>query len=124
MKKENFEESLKRLEEITEKLEKGELSLDESLKIFEEGIKLSRFCQKKLTEAEQKVEILKSTDVEDSQTEDPLIEDSLTENQSDDEENIIDMDIYQEDVKHQVKKKKKKSIEENDDESGKSLFEQ
>ncbi len=65
MKKMNFEESLKRLEEITERLESGELSLDESLKFFEEGVKLSRFCEQKLTETEQKVKILESTDTED-----------------------------------------------------------
>ena len=60
----DFEQSLLRLEEITQKLESGELSLDESLKIFEEGIKLSRLCEKKLTDADQKLEILKSTDFE------------------------------------------------------------
>ena len=64
-KKINFEESLKRLEEIAGKLEGGDLSLDESLKFFEEGIKLSRYCEKKLTEVEQKLEILKSTDIPD-----------------------------------------------------------
>ena len=61
----NFEESLVRLEEITAKLESNDLSLDESLKIFEEGIKLSRFCEKKLTDAEQKLEILKSLEIEE-----------------------------------------------------------
>jgi len=57
-KKENFEDALKRLEEIVEKLEEGDLSLDESLKLFEEGIEISRFCTKKLSEAEKKVEKL------------------------------------------------------------------
>ncbi len=57
-KKENFEHALKRLEEIVQKLEEGELSLDESLKLFEEGIEISRFCTKKLSEAEKKVEKL------------------------------------------------------------------
>ena len=56
--KENFEDALKRLEEIVRKLEEGELSLDESLKLFEEGIEISRFCTKKLSEAEKKVEKL------------------------------------------------------------------
>ena len=59
----NFEESLERLEEITAKLESQDISLEDSLKMFEEGIKLSRFCEKKLTEAEQKLEILKSEDI-------------------------------------------------------------
>jgi exodeoxyribonuclease VII small subunit len=58
VKKENFEHALKRLEEIVEKLEEGELSLDESLKLFEEGIEISRFCTRKLSEAEKKVEKL------------------------------------------------------------------
>ena len=57
-KKDNFENALKRLEEIVQKLEGGELSLDESLKLFEEGIELSRLCTKKLTEAEARVEKL------------------------------------------------------------------
>jgi exodeoxyribonuclease VII small subunit len=56
--KENFESALKRLEEIVQKLEEGNLSLDDSLKLFEEGIQLSRFCTKKLSEAEKKVEKL------------------------------------------------------------------
>jgi len=58
MAKESFEKALKRLEEIVNKLESGDLPLDESLKIFEEGVKLSRFCAKKLDEAERKVEVL------------------------------------------------------------------
>jgi len=57
-KKDNFENALKRLEEIVQKLEGGDLSLDESLKLFEEGIELSRLCTKKLTEAEARVEKL------------------------------------------------------------------
>lgn len=65
MKKYNFEESLKRLEEITDKLESDDLTLDESLKLFEEGVSLSRYCEKKLTEAEQKIEILKSSEIEE-----------------------------------------------------------
>jgi exodeoxyribonuclease VII small subunit len=54
----SFEDSLKRLEQIVQKLEEGELSLDESLKLFEEGIEISRACTKKLSEAEKKVEKL------------------------------------------------------------------
>jgi len=54
----NFESALKRLEEIVRGLESGETSLEESLKLFEEGIILSRHCNEKLTEARQKVEIL------------------------------------------------------------------
>jgi exodeoxyribonuclease VII small subunit len=54
----SFEESLKKLETIVEKLEKGDLSLEESLKLFEEGVGLSAVCKKELEEAEGKVEML------------------------------------------------------------------
>ena len=54
----DFETALKRLEEIVKKLENGELSLDSALQLFEEGIKLSRFCHTRLEEAERRVEIL------------------------------------------------------------------
>lgn len=53
-----FEKALSRLDTIVTELEAGELSLDDSLKIFEEGIKLSKTCLKMLDDAEQKVEIL------------------------------------------------------------------
>lgn len=53
-----FEKALERLEVIVTELERGELSLDDSLKIFEEGVKLSKTCLKMLDEAERKVEIL------------------------------------------------------------------
>lgn len=54
----DFERSLAELETIVDKLEHGELSLDESLKQFERGVQLTRACQSALKEAEQKVEIL------------------------------------------------------------------
>lgn len=53
-----FEEALNKLEKIVSKLEDGDISLEESLKLFEEGIRLSRFCNQKLEEAEKKIEIL------------------------------------------------------------------
>ena len=53
-----FEQAMTRLETIVSELERGDLPLDESLKIFEEGIKLSKSCLKMLDEAERKVEIL------------------------------------------------------------------
>ena len=53
-----FEDALVRLETIVEQLEKGELPMEESLKIFEEGVRLSKSCLKILEEAERKVEIL------------------------------------------------------------------
>jgi exodeoxyribonuclease VII small subunit len=53
-----FEEAMKRLEEIVQDLEGGNLSLEDSIKIFEEGMKLVRFCSQKLEETEQKVNLL------------------------------------------------------------------
>ncbi|RPG49171.1 MAG: exodeoxyribonuclease VII small subunit [Gammaproteobacteria bacterium TMED1] len=53
-----FETSLKRLEELVDEMENGELSLEASLKTFEEGIRLTRECQQALKEAEQKVSLL------------------------------------------------------------------
>ena len=55
---EKFETSLKKLEEIVRRLEGGALSLEDSLKMFEEGVKHSSYCAKKLDEAERRVEIL------------------------------------------------------------------
>jgi len=49
---------MQRLEQIVDDLEKGELDIDKSLEIFEEGIKMSRVCSKKLNEAEAKIEKL------------------------------------------------------------------
>ncbi len=53
-----FEDALEELSRIVEKLEQGNLSLDEAIKAFEEGMKLCKFCAKKLDEAEQKVAVL------------------------------------------------------------------
>ena len=55
---EKFETALKKLEEVVKKLEGGDLSLDDSLKAFEEGVKQAAFCSKKLNEAEKRVELL------------------------------------------------------------------
>ncbi len=54
----DFEKKLGRLEEIVAKMESGELALEDSLKLFEEGVKLSRECNEQLTQAEQKVKVL------------------------------------------------------------------
>jgi exodeoxyribonuclease VII small subunit len=54
----SFEAALKQLEELVQRLEKGELALEESLKLYEEGIRLSRYCHGKLEEAEGKLEQL------------------------------------------------------------------
>lgn len=64
MAKKTFEAALTRLEEITRELEEGNLSLEDSLKKFDEGIKLADFCNKKLSEAKAKVEILLQKDGE------------------------------------------------------------
>jgi exodeoxyribonuclease VII small subunit len=58
MAQKNFETSMKRLEEIVHNLEKGDLPLEDSLKVFEEGMDLIKFCSKKLEEVEQKVTML------------------------------------------------------------------
>lgn len=58
----DFEKRLSRLEEIVEKMETGELPLEDSLKLFEEGVKLSRECNSQLSEAEQKVKLLLGVD--------------------------------------------------------------
>jgi exodeoxyribonuclease VII small subunit len=55
MKEIKFEEALNKLEEIVDKLEVGDISLDDSLKVFEEGNDLVKLCLKKLNEAEQKI---------------------------------------------------------------------
>ena len=53
-----FEEALKKLEKIINELESGELSLDESLKIYQEGIELARTCNQKLDSAKKKIDLL------------------------------------------------------------------
>lgn len=53
-----FEATLEKLESIVEKMEQGDMSLEESLKAFEQGIQLTRSCQKALVEAEQQVKML------------------------------------------------------------------
>jgi len=55
---EKFENSLKKLEDAVNRLESGELLLDESRKVFEEGIKHAAICSRKLNEAEKRVELL------------------------------------------------------------------
>ena len=57
----NFEESLARLEEIVKALESGEKSLDDSMKLYEEGVRLVRLCSSELDGVEAKIKILKET---------------------------------------------------------------
>ena len=93
-KKIDFEQALKKLEEITEKLEKGNLTLDESLKFFEEGIRLSRFCEKKLSDVENRIKILQSTDIPEEEAKEEIKEEK------------------NQDKEEKKEKKKKKEIEE------------
>ena len=58
MKENKFEDAMRELEDIVKQLESGDLPLEESLKIFEKGVALSRFCFNKLEEAEKRVSIL------------------------------------------------------------------
>jgi exodeoxyribonuclease VII small subunit len=62
MTKKSFEDALDKLEQITKDLEEGDLSLEESLKHFDEGIKLAEYCNHKLSDAQKKVEILLKKD--------------------------------------------------------------
>ncbi len=57
-KKQTFETSLKELEKIVRRLEEGDLPLEDSLKLFEDGVKLSRECQERLNQAERRIEVL------------------------------------------------------------------
>jgi exodeoxyribonuclease VII small subunit len=54
----NFEEKLTSLEAVVERLERGDLSLDESVKLFEEGVKLSKACKQELEQAEGRIQLL------------------------------------------------------------------
>lgn len=61
----DFEASLKELEGLVERMERGDLTLEESLQSFERGIRLTRECQRALREAEQKVEVLLGSEGEE-----------------------------------------------------------
>ena len=106
-KKIDFEKALKKLEEITTKLENGNLSLDESLQLFEEGVKLSRVCEKKLLEAENKIIILQSIDnVEEFE-----------------KKEILNQSEIREEVNFEIKKDSELSIEEKNKKSKKKVNE-
>ncbi len=85
-KKQTFEANLQELERIVRNLENGDLALEESLKLFEDGVKLSRECQERLNQAERRIEILmrdgdgnpvlemiKSEDLRDEQKPEPKV---------------------------------------------------
>lgn len=65
-----FEDSMTELEGIVTKLEAGDITLDDSLKLFEQGIKLAKNCQKKLDDAEKKVKILTADETGNMKLED------------------------------------------------------
>jgi exodeoxyribonuclease VII small subunit len=71
LKVKDFESALKSLEDIVVQLEGGDLTLDRALELFEEGVKISRFCSSKLDEAERKVEVLTKT-TDGTLTEEPF----------------------------------------------------
>ena len=56
--KASFEDNIKKLDEIVKVLERGDLPLDDMIKLFEEGVKISKICKQTLDEAEQKVNVL------------------------------------------------------------------
>ena len=58
LKANEFEKAFQQLEKIVQRLESEELPLDDSLQLFEEGIRLSRFCNQKLEEVEKKIELI------------------------------------------------------------------
>jgi exodeoxyribonuclease VII small subunit len=58
MAKKNFEQSMKQLEQIVSELESGELTLEQAIKKFEEGMELSKFCSQKLEETERRITLL------------------------------------------------------------------
>ena len=64
----NFEEKIKKLEDVVNALEKGDMNLDESLTKFEEGMKLSKECNKMLEDAEKKITVLLEKDGEIEET--------------------------------------------------------
>lgn len=68
----DFETAVNRLEEITEQLESGEVTLEESMALYTEGMEIAAFCNKKLAEAEKKIKVIKEQNLE-------LIEESFEE---------------------------------------------
>ena len=97
-----FEKALERLEKIVEELEEGNVSLEDALKKYEEGVKLSAVCQKRLSQAEKKIEILTRSldgtqkreafdpeEAEFSETEKPARKPRASKKSEDDEDLLI-----------------------------------
>jgi exodeoxyribonuclease VII small subunit len=81
----SFEAAIKRLTEIVQALERGELPLEESLRLFEEGVKLSRVSQSRLDAAEKRVEQLLAVDEQGRPRTQPFATDSADEGEPDDD---------------------------------------
>ena len=78
MKKQTFEKAIKKLEQIVQELETGDLPLEKAIKKFDEGVQLSQFCAAKLDETEKRVTILMQ-DSEGNLSEKPFISESETD---------------------------------------------
>ena len=76
----DFEKSFQQLEKIVQRLEAEELPLDESLQLFEEGIRLSRFCHQRLEEVEKKIELILA-DAKGQPVTEPFEEDVIDEDE-------------------------------------------
>jgi exodeoxyribonuclease VII small subunit len=79
-----FEKAFQNLEKIVQRLETEELPLDDSLQLFEEGIKLSRFCHQRLEEVEKKIELILA-DAKGQPVTEPFEEDELPDEEDDGE---------------------------------------
>lgn len=73
-----FEEALTRLEQIVERLERGQLGLDDALLEYEQGIRLIRHCRRLLQQAEQKIEMLTGIDEKGHPITEPFVEEELS----------------------------------------------
>ena len=105
MKEKSFENSLSSLEKITGRLEEGNIPLDEALKLFEEGVKLSRYCEEQLNKAREKIEILKNCDI-------PAEDKARDENRENEDTEDNDGEIVENDeIKPKTTKKKQKKNE-------------
>ena len=80
-----FEKSFQQLEKIVQRLEAEELPLDESLQLFEEGIRLSRFCHQRLEEVEKKIELILA-DAKGQPVTEPFEDEELLPDEDEDED--------------------------------------
>jgi exodeoxyribonuclease VII small subunit len=81
----SFEEQLTALETVVERLERGELSLDESVRLFEEGVKLSNACKKELEAAEGRIQVLVEGGGSEVRVADLEVEENIEEDEDDEE---------------------------------------